>query len=495
VLAPHGITRREAAQELLDRLDAEEHLLPFVRAVRPGYEVGEHHKAICDVLEQVERGEVDRVIIEAPPRHGKSEIVSVHYPAWLVGRNPSWHIMAVSYADDLAVSFGRRVRNIVASSDYTRIFEHTTLAPDSKAANSWHTMSGGAYTAAGIGGALTGKGARVLIIDDPFKNREEADSERRRDYVWNIFTSDLQSRLMPGGAIIVMHTRWHEDDLVGRIEERAKREGGDRYKKVTLKAIENEGTDYEKALWPEWYPLEALRRIRSNTPRRSWVSLYQQDPHPEGGDYFQQSWFRRFNMGAQPERLNFYISSDYAVSEKTKTNEPDFTEHAVWGIDAHDNMWLVDWWFGQTASDVWIDKALDFQDKHKAYAVFGEAGVIEKAVAPIFKARINERKIYPYLNFIPSTQDKPARARAFQARASLGKVFIPNCDFGDRLIAQLVKFPNGKHDDAVDACSIMANALDATHPAITPVTDTTPKKRNYWQEAEQRSTGPSSWRV
>jgi predicted phage terminase large subunit-like protein len=482
------VTRYDAAKELTARRAARTGLLAFLMAVRPGYEVGDHHREICDVLERVERGEIDRLIIEAPPRHGKSEIVSVHYPAWLLGRRPTWQIITVSYADELAVGFGRRVRNLVGSSSYGRVFPAVDLAQDSKAANRWHTSDGGIYLATGIGGAITGHGANVEIIDDPFKNREEADSERRRDYIWNIFTSDLQSRLMPGGAIIVMHTRWHEDDLVGRIDERAKKEHGDRYYRLTLPAIADEGTPRERALWPAWYPLEALHRMRANMQRRDWESLYQQRPQPEGGIFFQREWFRRFRPGEQPERLNKYIASDYAVTE----DGGDYTEHGVWGIDNDDNMWMADWWYGQTAADVWIDKGLSLHKQHQSFAMFGEGGVIRKAVEPIFKRLTTERRIYPHVEYIASVADKPTRARAFQARASLGKVYIPYGELGDRLIDQLVRFPRGKHDDAVDVCSLMANALEMTHPAIVPVTKP-PPKRSSWDLAEQGEG--QSWRV
>ncbi len=192
-------------------------LLRFTEYTNPLYERAQHHEQIAAKLEAVERGEIDRLMIFMPPRHGKSELASKRFPAWCLGRQPSRQIIAASYNSDLANDFGRNVRNLVAEPEFSQVFPGVTLAPDSQAAMRMNTNAGGAYVAAGVGTAVTGRGAHIALIDDPFKDREEADSERRRELVWDWYRSTLYTRLMPGGAIVLIQTRWHEDDLAGRL--------------------------------------------------------------------------------------------------------------------------------------------------------------------------------------------------------------------------------------------------------------------------------------
>ncbi len=194
-------------------------LLAFTEFTNPLYARAGHHEQIAAKLEAVERGDIDRLMIFMPPRHGKSELASKRFPAWCLGRNPTRQIIAASYNSDLANDFGRNVRNIVAEPEFGQVFPGVALAPDSQAANRMNTNKGGAYVAAGVGTAVTGRGAHIALIDDPFKDREEADSERRRELVWDWYRSTLYTRLMPGGAIVLIQTRWHEDDLAGRLLE------------------------------------------------------------------------------------------------------------------------------------------------------------------------------------------------------------------------------------------------------------------------------------
>jgi hypothetical protein len=210
------VSKEAAAAELLARRRARESLMAFTQYTNPEYQAAQHHRRIADKLEAVERGEIKRLMILMPPRHGKSELASRRFPAFYIGRNPGKQIIAASYNSDLANDFGREVRNIVAGPEFGALFQ-TSLAPDSSAANRWHTGHGGMYVAAGVGTAITGRGADVLLIDDPFKDREEADSELRRQRVWDWYTSTAYTRLMPGGAIVVINTRWHDDDLSGKL--------------------------------------------------------------------------------------------------------------------------------------------------------------------------------------------------------------------------------------------------------------------------------------
>lgn len=237
-------------------------LLAFTEHTNPVYKRAQHHAQIAAKLEAVERGEIDRLMIFMPPRHGKSELASKRFPAWCLGKDPRRQIIAASYNSDLANDFGRNVRNIVAEPEFGQVFPSVSLAPDSQAANRMNTNHGGAYVAAGVGTAVTGRGAHIALIDDPFKDREEADSERRRELVWDWYRSTLYTRLMPGGAIVLIQTRWHEDDLAGRLLEQER----DQWEVLELPAIDKAG----KALWPEWYDLPALERIKNTIGPREW---------------------------------------------------------------------------------------------------------------------------------------------------------------------------------------------------------------------------------
>jgi predicted phage terminase large subunit-like protein len=426
---------------------ARRYLLDFAGYIVPDYQRAGHHEMICDRLEAVERGEIDRLMITMPPRHGKSQLASRLFPAWCLGRNPRTQIIAASYNSDLASDFGRDVRNIVGSPEFGEVFPGVSLAVDSKAANRMNTNKGGTYIAAGVGTAVTGRGARIAIIDDPFKDRAEADSERTRESVWAWYQSTLYTRLMPGGAIVVVNTRWHEDDLSGRLLN-----GSDKWELLELPAI----NDVEQALWPEWYDLEALYRIKANIGPREWSALYQQKPQPDEGTFFQRDWLKEWQ--AKPNALNIYGTSDYAVTD----GGGDYTVHRIWGVDEKGDLYRLDGWRGQATADVWIDRKLDLVARWKPLAWFGEAGVIQKAIEPMLRRRMQERKVFCRLEFLSSISDKPTRARGFQARAAMGKVwFEPGAD-----VAEFLMFPAGKHDDDVDCGSLIGRALDETHPAI-----------------------------
>lgn len=448
-------------------------LLAFTEYTNGLYSPAQHHHKIAAALEAVERGEIDRLMIFMPPRHGKSELASRRFPAWCLGRKPTRQIIAASYNSDLASDFGRDVRNIVASDDFAEVFPSVGLRPDSKAANRMNTNAGGAYIAAGVGTAVTGRGADIALIDDPFKDREEADSEVTRNKVWSWYQSTLYTRLMPGAAIVLIQTRWHEDDLAGRLLETQ----GDQWTVLELPALDKDGS----ALWPEWYDETALERIRSSIGPREWSALYQQRPQPDEGTFFQRDWLKSWD--GKPSRLNVYGASDYAVTD----GNGDYTVHQIWGIDADGAMYRLGGWRGQTSSDVWIEQKLNLIAAFKPLAWFGEAGVIQKAIEPMLKRRMNERKVYCRLEWLPSIHDKPTRARGFQARAAMGKVrFEPGADVGEYLA-----FPAGKHDDEVDASSLIGRALDMAHPAIVGA-QAKNKPRDAWDSREQEDT---DWKV
>lgn len=426
---------------------ARRQLLAFTEYTNPLYQRAQHHEQIAVKLEAVERGEIDRLMIFMPPRHGKSELASKRFPAWCLGRNPMRQIIAASYNSDLANDFGRNVRNIVAAPEFGQVFGGVSLAPDSQAANRLNTNKGGAYVAAGVGTAVTGRGAHIALIDDPFKDREEADSERRRDLVWDWYRSTLYTRLMPGGAIVLIQTRWHEDDLAGRILEQEQ----DQWEVLELPAINSAGN----ALWPEWYDADALERIKNTIGPREWSALYQQRPQPDDGTFFKREYFKEWKALST---LRYYGTSDYAVTD----GGGDYTVHRIWGVDAKGDVYRVDGWRGQTASDEWIERKLDLIARYKPLMWFGEGGVIQKAIEPMLVNRMRERGIYCAIEWLPSVADKPTRARSFQAMASAGRVYFePGAD-----LSEFLAFPAAKHDDEVDNGSLIGRAMDQVIPAM-----------------------------
>lgn len=464
-------SQQEAARELLARRKARAGLLAFAEYTNPAYVPAPHHALIAAKLEAVERGEIKRLMITMPPRHGKSELASRRFPAWYIGRNPGKQIIAASYNSDLASDFGREVRNIVSSPEYSKLFG-TALAADSQAANRWHTDAGGMYVAAGVGTAITGRGADILLIDDPFKDREEADSEIRRGRVWDWYTSTAYTRLMPGGAVVIINTRWHDDDLSGRLLADMQ-DSGDQWEVLSLPAIRPDGS----ALWPEWYPLERLEQIRSVLPARDWNSLYQQNPIPDDGDYFKSDWLNDYDQ--LPDGLSVYGASDYAVTD----GGGDYTEHGVFGIDTAGNVYVLDWWRGQTSSDVWIERKCDLILQHSPVCWFGEAGPIRRAVEPFMMRRMQERNAICRIEWLASIADKEARARSIQGLASMGRLYFPkNAPWKGDVQAQMLRFPAGKHDDAVDVFSLIGRGLQHVRPKRKPrAINNTPDHVGGWQ--------------
>lgn len=437
-------------------MDASTGLISFTEYTFGRYKTAPHHRIIAEQLERVERGEVDRLMLLVPPRHGKSELASKRFPAFYLGRQPHKQFLSVSASAELASDFGRDVRNIIISPEYRALFD-TRLAEDSQAKGKWHTSSGGIYYSIGIGGHVMGRGGDVILIDDPYSTMEDAQSETTRKNVWDWYNGTAYNRLMPGGAVVVINHRMHEEDLSGQLLA-AQVTGGDKWTVVELPALSDDG----EALWPEAYPTEALERIKNNTFSRYWSALYQQNPAPDEGTYFQRSWFKRFALANKPKDLHLYGTSDYAVTE----DGGDWTVHRAWGVDSIGDLYLLGGWKGQTASDKWIEAQIDLIAEHKPNCWFGEGGVIAKAIEPMLRRRMVERKTMCRLEWLPSINDKPTRARGFQARAAMGKVHIIEGPEGDAILDEFLRFPAGKHDDEVDCGSLIGRALDEVHPAI-----------------------------
>lgn len=446
---------------------------------------------MCELLERVERHEVRIAIIEAPPRHGKSELVSRRFPAWYLGRNPTHEIISTAYGTDLAIDeYGRKVRNIVRDPSFANVFPEVLLSEDSQAAGRWNTNHGGGYLAAGVGAGITGRGANILLVDDPFKGRAEADSERERANVWAWFTSEALTRLAPGGVVVLVNTRWHEEDLTGMVLKHLDGEG---LVRLTLPAIGNEGTQSEQALWPERFPLEHLRQVRARYMRshpREWYSLYQQAPRAEQGTYIQRSWFTE-RWQTKPDKVNVYVASDFATSEPKEGKDPDYTSHGVFGLGPEGppdedgkrepgKIYVLDWWTGQVTSDVWVAELLRLLKKWKPYCWFGEAGVIGNAMRPAILKGMRQSRIYTRTEWLPPIHDKATRGRSFQGMAHARLVVFPSGqEWAEKVVNQCVAFPGAAHDDDFDVMAWMCLAIDQAHPAIVKKVSETGRRRDY----------------
>jgi predicted phage terminase large subunit-like protein len=412
-----------------------------------------------------------------PPQHGKSTVSSKRFPAYMLGHDPSLDVISASATHPLAEEFGGAVRDCIASPEYQNVFG-VALSEDSRAKGRWVTSEGGGYYAVGIGGSLFGRGAGLGIIDDPFATWEEAQSEVAKERVWGWYRGTFYNRIRPGGAIVVIQHRTSEDDLVGRLLEEQKN-GGDKWEVVYLPA------DINNPPWPERYDGPALERIKRNTSLQQWSALYMQDPTPADGTFFKREWFKEWRV--KPAELHIYGTSDYAVTD----GGGDWTVHRIWGVAPNGDLYRLDGWRGQTSADEWIEAKLDLIKRHKPLAWFGESGVIQKAIAPMLKRRMLERRVFCRLEWLPSISDKPTRARGFQSRAAMGAVYFePGAD-----VEEFIRFPAGKHDDDVDNASLIGRALDEAHPAIAAPVEQKRPKQDRWAEAFGDHEGSESWKT
>lgn len=504
------ISAEQAALELLKRREARVNFNKFCEYVSPDEPPDRHHQLLNDTLDEVIDGIVKdlptkdrlrRVMVFMPPGSAKSTYGSVRFPAYFLGRLPNKGIISASYSDDLSKNFGRKVRNLLAEESYRLLFD-TSLSADAKAKGEWETNDGGHYFACGVDTGVTGRRADLALIDDPVKGRKEADSPTVRNSTWEWYRSDLYSRLKPNAAQIIIQTRWHEDDLSGRIlPPEWNGESGDfvgfdgqvwRVICLPAEARENDilGRRPGEWLWTNFFTPETWEEIKSvqtSKDTRNWSSLYQQVPRPEDGTFFKREWFKRYPLGTHPP-LTLYGATDAAVTDE-KDGAKDATEHGVGGFDAHDNLYFVDWWSGRTTMDVWIDSQINLAKRYDPMVWVMEGGIIRRAVEPFLK-KAKQKRHYYRSEFITSNSDKAANCRAFQALASMGQVYIPECQWGDDLIDQLVKFiPNTNFlDDKVDVCGLFGRILDQTFAPTEAPVEEKPNKDSYDWDGEEEVT-------
>jgi predicted phage terminase large subunit-like protein len=373
----------------------------------------------------------------------------------------------------LADDFGRKVKNQINDEMFRAIFPGVALSGDSKSAKRFNVEGGiggyehtltkrGAYYAVGVGGPLTGRGAHLLLIDDPVKNREDAESEliRRKTKEW--YTSTAYTRLMPGGAIVIIQTRWHEDDLTGWLLSEHGHEG---WEVLTLPAISDEG----QALWPEQYPVDQLEKIKLAVGPRDWSALYQQRPSPETGDYFKREWIRTAANVPPRDQMLIYGASDYAVT----SGGGDYTVHVIVGIDSDDRMWLLDLWRQKASSEVWVDAFCDLVLKWRPVGWAEETGQIKSGVGPFLVKRMMERAAYVAREKFPTRGDKAVRAQSIRGRMAMNGLWVEaGSPFLADLVSEMVSFPVGVHDDQVDALGLVGQLMDRMSGGSKPKANT-----------------------
>jgi len=466
-----------AATRVLKAKRAKNSLIEFTEFTMPSvedpedagksrYDAQYFHRALAAALEEVEKGSILRLIVTFPPRHGKSELTSRRFPAWLVGRDPYRHVIFATYNQPFAEDYGRDVRGIIQSDQYRQVFPGTSLAKGSAAADRLKTEQGGMLAFVGRGGSSTGRGADYLIIDDPLKDRAEAQSATIRQELWDWFNDTMSTRLMSDtGAIIIIMTRWHEDDLVGRLTDPANphynAEEAAQWKIINIPAIAEDddilGRKPGEALWPSRFGIEYLENFRRRNPV-GFSALYQQRPTPQDGDFFRSEMLPTYSIEQRPRNLRYYAASDHAVSTK-QTN--DRTCLLIVGIDEDDNIWLVDCWWKRAKSDEVVEAMIALMKRWKPLCWWAEGGHISKSIGPFLNKRMREEKVYITIREQTPAADKQQRAQPIAGRAAMGMVKFPaGMAWTEDARQECLKFPGGRHDDFVDALAHIGLGLD-----------------------------------
>jgi predicted phage terminase large subunit-like protein len=447
------------------------------------YKVGKHHRILADMLMDIERGKEygpdgedvegtgkDRICVNMPPRHGKSQLISIYFPAWFLGRNPDKKVLMVSHTTDLAVDFGRKVRNLISTPEYQAIFPTVQLASDSKSAGRWNTSAGGEYFACGVGSALAGRGAHLLLVDDPHNEQDIISGNLDvfdKAYEW--FTFGARTRLMPGGRIAIVQTRWHLDDLTGRVvRDMAQNELADKYEVVEFPAIlevESEVPDpknrlltvhktIEKPLWPEFFDLDALYRTKASMPVFQWNAQYQQKPTAEEAAMVKREWWKEWPH-EDPPSCEYIIMTLDAAAEKN--NRADFTALTTWGVFFHEeeNCYCIILLNS-------IKRRLEFPElKELAWEQYNEwepdAFIVEKKSSgtPLYQEMRRSGLMVQEYTPHRGSGDKTARLNSVADIVRSGLVWVPQTRWAEELVEEVAGFPFMSNDDLVDT-TIMA---------------------------------------
>lgn len=528
-VAPTGLTRQQAALELLRRQRARDSLVEYARAIDiPGAPVNPdpeseqfksietslalHHRLFLEAIEATMNAFMGRLMIFAPPGSAKSSYASVVAPSWALARTPGYRIILASYAANIAWKQSRKARALCRQPAHVAIWrDRPILAGDQKAVPQWALSNGSEFMAFGITSGITGNRANGILLDDPVAGREAADSQVIRDRTWDEYQDSATTRLLPGGWIIIIQTRWNEDDVSGRIlPEDYKGQSGrilcrdGQYwtiLNVPAKAEHEDdplGRKPGEYLWPEWFP-EAHWAQWEHSPRaaRTWSALFQQRPTAGEGLEFKREWFKWYDPdvepgqpGGRPAQLAIYGATDHA----TKEDKGDYSEHGVVGLDAAEdgaNFWFLDWWYGQKTTDITINNFVALGLKWHPRRWWDEGGAIDNAISPARDRAMRECEppLYVEIKPLTSIKNKAIKLASFQARAAQGKVYMPlKRPWATRVVDQLCSFPAGKYDDAADVCGLIGRGVDdmmAPHSPRTAALAHGPKPfTGAWAESD-----------
>jgi len=420
--------------------------MSFVKAVWPEFIEGPHHRVVAKKFNDLAEGKITRLIVNMPPRHTKSEFASFLLPAWMVGRNPKLKIIQATHTGELAVRFGRKAKTLIDSVEYSKIFE-TSLREDSQAAGRWETAQGGEYFAAGVGGAITGRGADLLIIDDPH-SEQDALSPTAMENAYEWYTSGPRQRLQPGAKIVLVMTRWSKKDLTGILLKSQKEIKGDQWDVVEFPAILDHGSKPE-AVWPQYWKLEELEKVKATLPVGKWNAQWMQRPTSEEGALIKREWWRTWDHD-EPPNLHYVIQSYDTAYLKKET--ADFSAITTWGVfypneDSPANLILVDAIKGRYEFPELRRIALDQYKYWNPEAVIIEA----KAAGLPLTYELRQMDI-PVQNFTPSKgNDKHVRVNTCAPLFESGMIWAPDQKFAEEVIEECAAFPHGDHDDLVDS--------------------------------------------
>jgi predicted phage terminase large subunit-like protein len=479
------ITPQQAATELLRRRKARKSLVDFARYVEvPGAPVNEededseeflpvetelaaHHLLILEAAQRCIEKHMGRLMIFMPPGAAKSTYGSQVVPAFAMALKKNYRIISVSHNSNLAKKMGRRTRSIVKQKAYESLF-NCGLSSESSAADEWALTNGSEYMSGGMLSGIAGNRADLVVIDDPIRGRQDADSEVVRSNVMDAYQDDILTRLKPGGSVIIIQTRWHEADLAGSLLPRdydgrsgvVTGQDGQEWEVLCLPAqAEREddplGRKPGEYLWPEWFDEAHWQQFRRNA--RTWSALYQQRPAPDSGDYFKKEWIHEVDHIPPVSTLRIYGGSDYAVTQ----DGGDYTVHAVVGVDPNNRLYLLDVWRAQTSSDKWVEAFCDLVRKWKPIGWAEETGQIKSGVGPFLVKRMLETASYVAREQFPTRGDKAVRAQSFRGRIAMSGLHIPrDAPWKSDVISEMMSFPVGVHDDIADSLGLVGQLLD-----------------------------------
>jgi len=420
-----------------------EDFLLFVRTVWPEFIAGNHHKIIAKKFEAIASKKIKRLIVNMPPRHTKSEFASFLFPAWMMGREPRLKIIQTSHTAELAQRFGRKVRNLIDTQDYQNVFPGMELSADSKAAGRWETNAGGEYFSAGVGGAITGRGADLLIIDDPH-SEQDALSATALENAWEWYSSGPRQRLQPGGAIVIVMTRWNTKDITGELIKAQGQPKADQWEVIEFPAI----MPSDKPVWPEYWEKEELESVKASISIAKWNAQWQQNPTAEEGAIIKREWWQTWEKSQMPGLMHVIQSYDTAFSKKETA---DYSAITTWGIFMPDertpNIILLDMKKGRWDFPEMKEIAYDSYKYWEPESVVIEA----KATGMPLTQELRMRGI-PVINFTPSKgNDKLSRVNAVAPLFQSGVVWAPDEVWAEEVIEECAAFPYGEHDDLVDS--------------------------------------------